>query len=541
MRATDPAGQIRCVLALWAVVTVMLPAGARARDVLSGRVYVTYQNFDRTGGRQEYLSERFEATLRDRVFERNNLAATFYFDNSRDLVLNQTIRRYRGMLDLSNPYYTLNARYTPRQTTNAIEQPRSVEFLDKQLLLDVHVPDVPRVRLSYGTTQRFVQGWAGNKTTTWRGDLSYMYRVFSLALNRYRTTSENSVQRTTDVTGVDLRAAHVFSPLFTFDAGYQYQFTRIDPTVGLTQDITHNAFTGIFTSRYRRLVQTNLTLNRRYLTNESSRTFKNTDDNDRLSALFFPLSPVTLEIADTFVRTKQDTLVSRAHYGTLQVLADTEVWKKTRGLLQLTRQFDINTVGSIVPDHLYIARLESFDRRGLDMRAEASVSERVDDNTRSYRFRNTTLFDIYLRPRRTITITPRATFTNFGDDVAFTHNDQASYGLNGTWLARSVNLGMNLTHSAITSERQSVSNSAVFSVSTSMRNRSSLSVSYGLRETDQFATALFPERYDKSKTLNVWGQLWVLPRGSLSVNYTRVDRELADDTNYVAVNYRQEF
>jgi hypothetical protein len=526
---------------LLGVVLLTFPMNTMARDRLSGRFYITYQNFDRARGRQEYLSEQFEATLRDRLFERNDLALTFYLDNSRDLVLNQTVRRYRGMLDLQNPYYNFNARFTPRQEISALEQVASVEYEDKQMQLDVHVPDIPRVRLSYGSNERFVQGFGGNRTTDLRGDLFYTYNIFTMGLNRWFTRSENSAKRETTVTGADLRAAKSYGPLFTFDAGYQYQMSEVRPSIGRNQDIANSSLMGLFTSRYRRAVQGSLTLNRRYLTNETNTTFKSTDDNDRLSALFFPLSPVNVELSDTYVRAEQDTLVSKTNYGTVQMLADGNVWWRTRGLLQLTRQFDIETINSIVPDHMYIARLESFDRRGVDLRAEAAVSERVDEDTRAYRYRNTSLFDIYLRPWKNVTLVPRAQFTNFGDVIAFTGNDQANYGFNATWLARAVNLGTNLTHSVVTSGRESVSNAAAVNISASMRNRSSLSVSYAIRETDQFGTSTLPEQYDKSHTLNVWGQIWVLPRGSLSVNYTHVDRERLSDTNYVALNYRQEF
>jgi hypothetical protein len=233
--------------------------------------------------------------------------------------------------------------------------------------------------------------------------------------------------------------------------------------------------------------------------------------------------------------------MSKTNYGTAQMIATGTIWRKTRGLAQLTRQVEIETINGIVPDHIYFVRLESFDRRGFDMRAEAGVYERVQDETRDYKYRNTTLFDIYLRPRRDLTLVPRATFTKFSDTVSFTGNDQLAYGLNGTWTARYVNFGMNLTHNEITTGRRSVSNAAAFNMSARLRSRASFNVSYGIRETDQFATRLVPWNYDKSQTWNLWGQVWVLPRGSVSVNYTHVDREQGEDTNYVAVNYRQEF
>jgi hypothetical protein len=152
------------------------------------------------------------------------------------------------------------------------------------------------------------------------------------------------------------------------------------------------------TSYYRRYVLGNVALNRRYITAENHQNLKTIDDNHRVSAKFLPFNPVNLEIADTYVQTKENSEVSsRTHYGTLQLIGDGTVWRKTRGLLQLTRQAEIETINSLVPDHIYFVRLESFDRRGVDLRAEAGVYERVDDDSRDFRYRNTSLLDIYLR------------------------------------------------------------------------------------------------------------------------------------------------
>jgi len=539
-RRAQPGFLLPAVLALLGLVA---PVNTQARDKLGGRFNITYQNADRPGGRVEYLSERFELTLRDRVMERNDLAMTFYFDNARDLASDQTFRRYRGLLNLQNPYYTFSARYTPRQEITPLELPNSVEILDKQLLLHIHAQNLPQVRLSYGGTERFVTGYTGNRTTNWRGDLFYTYNIFSVGLNRYRTTSENSAQRQTDVTGGDIRAARSFGPLFTFDAGYQYQLSETRPTPGLPQDITNHNFTGVFTSRYRRLLQGTLTLNRRYLTNDTGvSAYKTTDDNDLASALFFPTSPVTFEYYQTFVRTEEaDTLVSQTSYGSAQVLGDGKVWKNLTGHMQLTRRFDTNTIDGVVPDHIYFARVESRNRRGIDVRAELGVLERVEESTRRDRYDNSSMLDMYLRPWNNVTLVPRVQFTRFSDDIAFTGNDQSTYSLTGSWAARVVNFGMNLNRSAVLTGRQSVSNAATFNVSAALRGKSSFSASYGIRETDQFATSVIPEFYTKSRTLNVWGQVWILPRGSLSVNYTHVDPDLQPETNYVALNYRQEF
>jgi hypothetical protein len=529
------------VLATLAVLGVA-PMKAEARDKLSGRFNITYQNADRPAGRYEYLSERFEATLRDRVFERNDLALTFYFDNARDLSSDQTFRRYRGLLNLQNPIYTFSARYTPRQEITPIELPNAVELVDKQLLLHIHPQNAPQLRLSYGGTERFEAGIVGNKTTNWRGDIFYNYHILSLGLNRYRTTSENATQRTTDVTGGDVRLTNSYGPRLTFDVGYQYQLTESDLARGLPQDVTNHNFTGVLTSRYRRLLQGTLTLNRRYLSNDTGTdVFKTTDDNDLASALFFPMSPVTFEYYQTFVRTEADTLVSQTSYGSAQILGDGKVWRNVTGHVQMTRRFDTNTIEGVIPDHIYFARLESRNRRGVDVRGELGVLERVQEGTRRDRYSNTSMLDMYLRPWNNMTLVPRVQYIRFSDNVAFTGNDQSTYSLTGTWGARIVNFGLNLNHSAVQSGRRSVSNAATFNISAGLRGKSSFSASYGVRETDAFATSVLPEEYSKSRTLSLWGQLWVLPRGSLSVNYTNVDPDNGRETNYVALNYRQEF
>ncbi|HEX6944022.1 MAG TPA: hypothetical protein VF128_13915 [Gemmatimonadaceae bacterium] len=522
--------------------SMAIPGRTMAREGLGGRFYITYQNSERPGVRREYLSERFEATLRDRVFERNDLALTFYLDNAKDLLRDETLRRYRGMLDIQNQYYSFNARYAPRQEITSLEIPGGVELLEKSVMLDVHPQNYPRVRLSYGQNERFNDNGTGNRTTNLRGDLFYTYKIFDMMLNRYVSTTANSVERRTTVTGANLGAAHSFGPQLTFDAGYQYQLSQQRPTPGAPQDITNNAFSGLVTSYYRRYVLGNVALNRRYITAENQQTLKTIDDNHRVSAKFLPFNPVNLEVADTYVQTKENgDVASRTHYGTMQLIADGTVYRKTRGLLQLTRQAEIETINSLVPDHIYFVRLESFDRRGVDLRAEAGVYERVQDDSRGYRYRNITLLDVYLRPRRNITIIPRMSFSKFSDTISFTKNDQATYGLNANWVARALTFGANLTHNELTTGRRSVNNAATFNVSARLRNRASFNVSYGMREADQFATGRLPWEYDKTNTLNVWGQVWVLPRGSVSVNYTHVDREQGDGSEYVALNYRQEF
>jgi hypothetical protein len=517
-------------------------ADAAVAGTVSGRLTVTYQSHEFVGIRQEYLAERFEATLRDRLFERNNLALTFYFDNADNLTTDATFRRYSGMLNLENRYYTFNARYEPKQTVSPLRFRPEQEQFASTALLDIHVRSTPRLRLYYGKRERYLEGAQNNELRELRADLTYTYKIFFLGLNRYQSESENASRRENTVTGGDFRVAHAVGRVFNFDAGYQYRLNEEEQTPGFPSDVTNHTLSGTFQGFYRRLLTATLALSRREIILDSRGQSKTTDDNDLLSLLFFPYSPVTFEMSRTFLRTETETELTRSDYGTAQVIARGNFWRRTEGRLQITKRADIDSYNGIIPDDIYYLSVRSLLYRGVDLRVDASVSERNEDAYRTDRFQTLSLLELYLQPWNNLTVIPRVQHLRFADDVSFTGNDRALYGVTANFHARhGITMGADLNRSLVTTGQQSESNSATFNLGLSLRKRSSVNLSYGINELDRLNAdpAIAPD--SKSRSFNVSGQVWVVPRGSLSMTFTDVDRDDRDDSTAFSVGYRQDF
>lgn len=525
-----------------AVLVLLLCTGTAAGSDISGRITVNYQSNETVGIRQEYLAERFEATLRDRIFERNNFALTLYFDNADNLTTDATFRRYSGMLNLDNRYYTFNARYEPKQTVTALQFRPEQQQYASTVLLDVHVPETPRLRLYYGKRERYLEGAQDNEIRELRGDLTYTYKILFVGLNRYQSKAENSSRRENVVTGADLRLTHAFGQVFNFDAGYQYRLNEEEATPGIPTDVTNHTLSGTFQGYYHRMLAATLALSRREIILDNAGRSETTDDNDMLSLLFFPYAPVTFELSRTYLRTETATDLTRSDYGTAQLIATGDFWRRTHGRLQITRRADIDSYNGIIPDDIYYLSVRSMVFRGVDLRLDASVSERNEDTYRTDRYQTLSLLELYLQPWNNVTVIPRVQHLRFAQDVSFTGNDRATYGVTANFYARrGMTLGADLSRSLVTTGQQSESNSATFNMGLSLRKRSSLNVSYGINEVDRFNAdpAVAPDT--KSRSFNVSGQVWVVPRGSLSVTFTDVDRDDRDDSTVFSVGYRQDF
>lgn len=529
-------------LLFFAGAAVALVPAVAAGEGLSGRLFLTYQDSENAGIRQEYFTQRYEATLRERLFQRNNLALTFYFDNADNLTTDLTFRRYRGLLNLENRYYLFSARYTPKQKTTPLELQPAQETMDNQLLLDIRVPQAPRLRLSYGNRERYVGGVAAGDLTELRGDLRYAYRFLALDLNRYQATNENSSRRESAVTGGYFRVAHSFGPQFGFSAGYEYRLNEEQRTPGLDSDVTNHNVSGVFTSRYRDYLAATLSLTRREIRIDAVHDRETTDDNDYLSLLFFPASPVSVELSRTFLRTVSDTSLVQSDYATAQFLAQGEFWRRTRGRLQVSRRVDINTIKGGVPAHIYSLSVQSNLYSGIDVRADATVSERLEDTPLSYRYQTRTLLDIYLKPLNTLTLVPHVQHIRYHDQVSFLHNDRANYGLSGNYFPRGpASFGADLTRSEVTTGRVSTSDAATFNVGLRLRERSSMNVSYAVNRVDYAGRNVLVNRDAELRTLNLTAQVWVVERGSLSLTFTDIEENSRDVSVSYTVSYRQDF
>ncbi|HEU4365372.1 MAG TPA: hypothetical protein VFT13_07885 [Candidatus Krumholzibacteria bacterium] len=517
---------------------------ASAGAGLGGRFWLTYQKTGEVQSQEEYFIQHYEAILRDRLFEQNDLRLTFYFDNSKNLTDDITHRRYRGHLDVIHRYYNFNARYTPRQQVSPLQLEPELEAFQNQLSLDIHVPKAPRLRLSYDTRSQYLDAARTVDVRDLRADLQYQYRVLELRANRWTSTSRNGNELQTDVTGASARATRTFSPLLTASGGYEFRLTESDRQIGPLSTVTNHTITGLLSGRYRDLMTAVLSGSTRRLSQEYIVDTDARDDNVNFILSFLPAGHVRPEASRTYIMTDQNGRRTTTDYASLQVLVDGNVQKRTWGRAQVTRRVDIDTQGGVLPSHVYMMSVRSNLYRGVDLRGELTANETVNDTPALDRFQTSSLFDLYLAPWRSTTVTPHVQFTRFSDELSFVHNDQATSGITVNYIPRypRMSIGLDVNRTRITTGFRRTDTAGAVNVSLFMRSRSTFNVSYGIRET---------ERYDsgggsspgisRANTLNAQAQVWVARRGSISINYTGVDRNPEIDTSQLAVTYRQDF
>lgn len=518
--------------------------GARAAATLGGRFWLTYQQDKQPQSQQEYFIQHYEAVLRDRLFQQNDLRLTFYFDNSDNLNDDLTYRRYRGHLDLTQRYYTFAARYSPRQTVSPLELTPELDAYRNQLSLDIHVPNTPRLRLSYDKRSQFVDNTRTVDVRDLRADLQYRYRVLDLKANRWHSESRNGNTLTTDVTGASARATHAFSQWVAGTAGYDFALTESDRVIGPRSNTYNHTLSGSLSWRYRHIMNAVASGSTRRLTQEYITDTHSRDDNTNLLFSFLAGPHVRPELGHTYILTDRDGVQTTSNYATVQVLADGDVWRRTWGRAQVTRRVDIDTQGGVLPSHIYLVALRSNIHQGIDLRAELNCNEAVYDYWYTNRFTTSSLFEVYLVPWPSTTITPHLQYTRYGDDVSFVGNDQSLVGVTATWMPRypRITLGFDANRTTVTTGFRRTDTAGSVNLSMYLRGRSTASVSYGRRETERYLSAPGSSySFDRANTLNAQGQVWLTRRGSLSVVYTGVDRNVSGDTNQFAITFRQDF
>lgn len=516
-----------------------------AQGGLGGRFWLTYQNADNPLSRQEYFIQHYEASLRDRLLDQNDLVLTFYFDNSDDLIDNLTYRRYRGNLDLSHRYYTFNARYTPRQEVTALELDNSREVRRNQLALDIHVPNLPILRLSYDTRTQYARDLVATDIRDLRGDVRYRYRFLDLQANRLNSTSGPGNELQTDVTGASVRLAPMVRPWLITDAGYEFRLSEFDRAFGPRSTVTNNSVTGVFGARYRHDAAAILAFSGRRLSTDDVVDTESRDDNVNFVLSFFENRHVRPEVSRTYILSEQNAFRTVTDYVTLQVLADGELRKGTWGRAQVTRRVDIDTQGGVLPTHIYMTSLTSRLHRGIDMRIELVANETLEDTPTTDRFQTSSLFDLYLVPLMGWTLTPHVQHNNASDDVSFVHNDRSMLGLTVAYVPSfpRMSLGLDASQIKITTGDMRDETAVAANMSFMLRARSTFNLSYGVRQTERFTTnPRIPrsELVSRDGTFNAHAQVWVARKASISINYTGVDREFLGDSDQLAVTYRQD-
>ena len=517
---------------------------AHAQRDLGGRFWLTYQKTGEVQSQQEYFIQHYEAILRDRLFEQNDMRLTFYFDNSKNLTDDMTYRRYRGHLDVTHRYYTFNARYTPRQTVSPLQQTPSLEAYQNQLSLDVHVPNTPRLRLTFDTRSQYVDDTRSVDVRDLRADLQYRYRSVDLRANRWSSTSKNGNELHTDVTGASARAVRTFNEWFTASGGYEFRLTESDRQIGPQSTVTNHTVTGLLSARYQELMTAVLSGSTRHLSQEYIVNTTARDDNLNFILSFWPTGHVRPEVSRTYIMTEQGGNRLTSDYGSLQLLVDGNVQKRTWARGQLTRRIDIDTQGGVLPSHIYMISTRSNLYDGVDLRAELIANETVNDTPTQDRFRTSSLFDLYLAPWRNMTITPHLQYNRYSDQLSFLHNDQATWGVTANYIPRypRMSIGLDVNRTKVTTGFRRMDTAGAVNLSMYLRSRSSFNVSYGVRETERYDSgAGSAPGISRTNTLNAQAQVWVARRGSISINYTGVDRNPERDNSQFAVTYRQDF
>ncbi len=528
------------LIALMTLVGGAVPCrNVQAGADIGGRFWLTYQQYKEPREEREYFIQHYEAVLRDKLFEQNNLRLTFYFDNSDNLTENLTYRRYRGHLDLTHRYYSFAARYEPRQKVTALELSPVLEAYRNQLSLDIHVPRAPRLLLSYNTRSQYLDEARTVDVLDLRADLSYRYRFVDLRANRWRSDSRNTNGIVTDVTGASVRALKSFSPWVSASGGYEFSLTESDRNIGPKTTTTNHTISGSVSWRYRHLMNAIATGSTRLLTTEHVLETRTRNDNTNLIFSFLPTRHLRPEVSHTYVGTERDGSLVTSNYASLQLLADGEVWRRTWGRAQVTRRVDIDTRGGVLPNHIYLVALRSSLYQGIDVRAELNSYEAVHPSDLLDRFQSSSILEFYLLPWQSMNVTPYARYINRGDQISFVGNDQSILGITATYSPRfpRMSVGFDANRNELTTGRRRLDISQSVNVSLYLRERSTFNVSYGVRETEYYG----PDGgYGKANTLNLQGQVWLTRRGSLSMVYTGIDRKGEANSDQFAVTFRQD-
>lgn len=533
------------LLLLVTVVGAVAPcreAGAGAE--LGGRFWLAYQQYQDPQEDRDYFVQHYEAVLRDQLFRQNNLRLTFYFDNSDNLTNDLTYRRYRGHVDLTHRYYTFGMRYAPRQKVSALELQPSLEAYRNQLSLDIHVPDTPRLRLTYDARTQYLDEARTVDIKDARANLDYRYRVVDMRAHRWHTESRSTNSLTTDVTGAGVNALKMFGPWVAASAGWDFSYTESDREIGPTTTTTNNTLTGSLSWRYRHVMNALASGSTRYLTTEHVAQTKNQYDNYNLVFSFLPTRHVRPEVSQTYIMTETNGARVTTNYASLQILADGEVWRRTWGRAQVTRRTDLDTQGGVLPNHIYLVAIRSTLYRGIDLRAELTSNESLYDSPVIEKFQNSSVLEFYLVPLQGTLITPYVRYLNRSDEITFRGNDQAVAGLTATYSPRfpRMSLGFDANRTELTTGLRRVDTAGSVNLSLYLRERSSFNASYGIRETDRFQGGNgIAEGLSRAKTLNLQGQVWLTRRGSLSIVYTGIDRDPERDTSQFSLTYRQDF
>jgi hypothetical protein len=251
----------------------------------------------------------------------------------------------------------------------------------------------------------------------------------------------------------------------------------------------------------------------------------------------FPRSPVQFEVRRNYQGSEQDTTSDVNDYLTLQLLSRGEVTDHLRGRMQLARRFILESTRGGIPADIAFLSLEADVIDGVRVRGDLNMA-RFDRAASLGRFQTTSLLQCFLSPRRHWQLTGTVQFLNRGDAIRLTRNERFSATVTGVYTPTpSLNLGADFRHSEVTRGKLHEDNSIVVNGSLRVGTRGRLNLSYAFDDnrdgTDGPATA--------RRTFNADLQVWINPKGSLSIHYSRVARDGTVENRFTTVNFNQSF
>lgn len=542
-RRVDPAATRILIIAA----ALLLVVEDSEANNLGGRLIWTYQSGKDPVQKQEVFVQHYEAYIKDRLFEKNDMKLAFYFDSSKNLTFDQTLLRYRGELGIFHRNYSLDARYAPKQEITPLQSPIDQEFTEGQVTLRVHVPKTPHLRVFYARRAQYLQGLFTGRARDLRGEVTYRWKVFDLGLNRWNTKRTNGTETGTTVTGGRIRYLQSFGPMLNVQTGYDYQRTDRSRSISIAEiNTTNQTFNALLSSFYQDIISSSFSLVSRRLTTKQITEVKNRNDVMAFHAKFLPTSPLRMEVLWNYLLSEQNGLRNLADYATIQAVLTGPRRGRWNGLAQMSRRVVLNVEGDgVIPPNIYYVSLRGDVYRGIDARAEFNVSERHRESASTTRkYQTTSLFDLYLKPRPSWLITANVQSIKYSDRTIFLKNDRVNYGLTAHYFARQYfNTSADLRRTEVTTGKRQKNTSFVVNTNVVLRGRSTMTLSYGIN-TVEFLNPGQPEESDpdsRANTLNFQIQIWVTRRGSFSLNLTDVNRNDGFDTSYLAVNYRQDF
>lgn len=522
---------------------VMMYAEVFAKGDLSGRYELTYNNSSSAAFSAETFLQRYEATLRDQFFKTNNLKVTLFFDDGKNLTSDLTLRRYRGDIRLTHPYYAFSVRVTPRQKTTPLEMEQSRELTENRITLDLRFPKAPRLRLVHDRRSNYEQGVFTGRTRDIRGDLTYRYQYLQMALKHWYSKSENDITRKTTVTGANLQLRKTLWQWLGTQAGYDHLLTRSTRAAAHARSVLNQVLTTSLHARYRDLLAGSMSLSARRSTTKNEVRTRLRDETIHARLTAFPDYHVYVELLRNYTRSKQPEENRLSDYATLQAVATLPPLKRFAGRAHVARRFEIRRENTGPPTNLYYLSLTANVYRGIDAQGQLNVTERREHTIEQPRFLSLSRLEVFLKPRSNVRLSSYLRYDNTSERFTLLKNERVSYG--GTLAYRPrprISLGTEIRRSEETTGRQREDTAVSFNAALALRNRATVTVSYGVNDADALAAPQvgLPTLDSHSTSLNAQALIWVTGRGRFTVNYSDVDRENGSDSDFIGVSYRQD-